>query len=163
VLTYAFSCGLQKYPALLGLDTQAPPEQQLRAFIRSFMLRCLGEGSPAWLGKLMEREMTEPTHALDILIHEAFRPLFALLMSIVWELLGPRTPPAQVQLCADSIIAQCLHYHHARPVLVRFDPALRFDGADIERWANHITDFSLAALRQLARHDTGDERCTSSH
>jgi TetR/AcrR family transcriptional regulator, regulator of cefoperazone and chloramphenicol sensitivity len=161
VLKEAFSYGLQKYPPLLGLDSNASPEQRLRAFIRSFMLRCLGEGSPAWLGKLMEREMAEPTHALDILIHEAFRPLFGLLMSIVRELLGPWAQPAQVQLCADSILAQCLHYQHARPVFVRFDPELKFDLADIERWANHIAEFSLAALRQLARPDTGDERCTS--
>jgi len=98
-----------------------------------------------------------------MLIHEAFRPLFDLLMSIVRELLGPRAQPAQVQLCADSIIAQCLHYQHARPVLVRFDPELRFDLSAIERWANHIAAFSLAALRQLARHDTGDDPCPSSH
>jgi AcrR family transcriptional regulator len=163
VLKYAFSCGLQKYPPLLDLDRSASAEQRLYTYIRSFILRCLAEGSPAWLGKLMEREMAEPTHALDILIHEAFRPLFELLMSIVRELLGPGAQPAQVQLCADSIIAQCLHYQHARPVLVRFDPEVKFDLADIERWANHIAEFSLAALRQLARHDTGDERCTSSH
>jgi AcrR family transcriptional regulator len=162
VLKYAFSCGLQKYPPLLGLDSQSPPEQQLRAYIRSFMLRCLGEGSPAWLGKLMEREMAEPTQALDILVHEAFRPLFGLLMSIVRQLLGPRAQPADVQLCADSIIAQCLHYQHARPVLRRVAPELRFDSADIERWTNHIAEFSLAALRQLAGHETGDEPCTSS-
>jgi TetR/AcrR family transcriptional regulator, regulator of cefoperazone and chloramphenicol sensitivity len=68
-----------------------------------------------------------------------------------------------VQLCADSILAQCLHYHHARPVFVRFDPELKFDLVDIERWANHIAEFSLAALRQFARHDTDDARCTSSH
>ncbi len=154
---------MQKYPPLLALDGNAGPEQRLRAYIHSFLLRCLGEGSPAWLGKLMAREMAEPTHALDILIHEAFRPLFELLLSIVRELLEPRAQPALVQLCADSIIAQCLHYQHARPVLVRFDPELRFDLAAIERWANHIAEFSLAALRQLARYDTGDNRCPWSH
>jgi hypothetical protein len=97
----------------------------------------------------MAREMAEPTHALDILIHEVFRPLFELLMSIVRELRGPRPEPAQVQLCANSIIGQCLHYHHARPRLVRINPELKFDQTDIERWANHITNFSLAALRQF--------------
>jgi AcrR family transcriptional regulator len=157
VLKYAFTSSLQKYPPLLALEENADPAQRLHAYIHSFLLRCLGEGSPAWLGKLMAREMAEPTQALDILIHEAFRPLFELLMSIVQDLLGPRAPPAQVQLCADSIIAQCLHYQHARPVLVRFDPELRFDLAAIERWANHIAAFSLAALRQLAQHDTGGD------
>jgi AcrR family transcriptional regulator len=72
VLRYAFGCALEQYPPLLDLDGDASPEQRLRAFIRSFMLRCLGEGNPAWLGKLMAREMAEPTHALDILIQEAF-------------------------------------------------------------------------------------------
>jgi AcrR family transcriptional regulator len=163
VLKYAFSSSLQKHPPLLGLDSNASPEQRLRAYIHSFLLRCLGDGSPAWLGKLMAREMAEPTHALDILIHEAFRPLFDLLMSIVRELLGPRAHLTEVQLCADSIIAQCLHYQHARPVLVRFDPGLKFDLGNIEHWAEHIAEFSLAALRQFAQHDTGGERCPSSH
>jgi TetR/AcrR family transcriptional regulator, regulator of cefoperazone and chloramphenicol sensitivity len=163
VLKYAFSSGLQKHPPLLRLESNASPEQRLRAYIHSFLLRCLGEGSPAWLGKLMAREMAEPTHALDILIHDAFRPLFDLLMSIVRELLGPRAHRTEVQLCADSIIAQCLHYQHARPVLVCFDPALTFDLGNIERWADHIAEFSLAALRQFAQHETGGERCPSSH
>jgi AcrR family transcriptional regulator len=159
VLKYAFSSALQRYPPLLGLNDNATPEQRLRAFIHSFMLRLLAEGSPAWLGKLMAREMAEPTHALDSIIHEAFYPLFELLMAIVRELLGSLAEPGQVQLCADSIIGQCLHYHHARPCLVRLTPELKYDLADIERWANHITDFSLAALRQYGRRGVGDERC----
>ena len=110
----------------------------------------------------MEREMAEPTHALDILIDEAFLALFGLLTSIVRELLGARAQPAQVRLCADSVLAQCLHYHHARPVFVRFDPELTFDLADIARRANHIAEFPLAALREFARHEPGDARCTSS-
>ena len=163
VLQYAFGCALERYPVLLDLDGQASPEQRLRAFIRSFMLRCLGEGSPAWLGKLMAREMAEPTHALDILIQEAFRPLFELLMSILWELLGPQAEATRVRFCADSILGQCLHYRHAYAVFVRFDPALTFDLPQIERWADHIAEFSLAALTQFTRHDTGDARCPSSH
>jgi AcrR family transcriptional regulator len=152
VLQYAFGCALQRYPPLLGLDSQASPERRLRAFIHSFMLRCLGEGSPAWLGKLMAREMAEPTHALDILIDDAFRPLFELLMSLLWELLGPQAEATRVRLCADSILGQCLHYRHAYPVFVRFDPALTFDLAQIQRWADHITEFSLAALTRFG-HD----------
>jgi TetR/AcrR family transcriptional regulator, regulator of cefoperazone and chloramphenicol sensitivity len=46
VLKYAFSCALQKYPPLLGLDDTASPEQRLRVFIRSFMLRLLAETVP---------------------------------------------------------------------------------------------------------------------
>ena len=163
VLQYAFGSALERYPPLLDLDGGASAELRLRAFIRSFMLRCLGEGSPAWLGKLMAREMAEPTRALDILIQEAFRPLFALLMSIVAELLGPQAEAARVRLCADSILGQCLHYRHAQPVFVRFDPGVTFDVAQIERWADHIAEFSLAALRQFARSSTGGESCTSSH
>jgi AcrR family transcriptional regulator len=163
VLQYAFGSALERYPPLLDLDGSAGPEQRLRAFIRSFMLRCLGEGSPAWLGKLMAREMAEPTHALDILIQEAFRPLSALLMSIIEELLGHQAGPECVRLCADSILGQCLYYRHAQPVFVRFDPELTFDVAQIERWADHIADFSLAALTRFAQPGTGDEPCTSSH
>jgi TetR/AcrR family transcriptional regulator, regulator of cefoperazone and chloramphenicol sensitivity len=151
VLQYTFRYVIQKYPPTLGLGAAATTEERLQAFIRSFLLRLLGEGLPAWHGKLIARDMAEPTRALDALVDEAVRPEVELLMSIVHDLLGRDPSPRRVWRCAASIIGQCFFYHHARPVIIRLNPAQKFDSEAIEQLVDHNTRFSLAALRQFAQ------------
>src|ERR671922_420589 len=50
VLRYTFRYAIQKYPPTLGLGAAATAEERLQAFIRSFLLRLLGKGLPAWPG-----------------------------------------------------------------------------------------------------------------
>ncbi|MGH7994604.1 MAG: TetR/AcrR family transcriptional regulator, partial [Limisphaerales bacterium] len=58
----------EKYPPLLGVAADAPPEEKLRAFIQSFLLRIFDSGTITRFGKIMSREMVEPTGALDLLL-----------------------------------------------------------------------------------------------
>jgi AcrR family transcriptional regulator len=152
VLRYAHQCATEKYSPEMGVASKsdAPAEQRLQMFVRSFLRHIFDDGQPAWHGKLMSREMMEPTQALEVLVKEEIRPRAELLESIVRELLGRRATPERVRLCARSIIGQCVFYHHARPVIMRLDPHQRFGPQDIERVADHVTQFSLAALQQLA-------------
>jgi len=139
-----------KYPVTLGLGPDATPEQRLHAFVRSSLLRLLDPGRPAWHGVLISREMVEPTAALDLLIEESVRPRFELLFAIVRELLGADVPEERARLCALSIAGQCLYYYHGRHVITRLQPPEERGPLDVERLADHITEFSLGALRELA-------------
>ena len=65
VLRFTQEQALEKYPTDLGLKKDASPELRLKAFISSFLFRIFDEGPSAWHGKLMSREMIEPTAALD--------------------------------------------------------------------------------------------------
>jgi AcrR family transcriptional regulator len=152
VLRYAHQCATEKYSPEMEFASKrdVPAEQRLHRFVRSFLRHIFDEGQPAWHGKLMSREMMEPTPALEVLVEEEIRPRAELLEEIVRELLGRRTISEQVRLCVRSIIGQCLFYHHARPVIMRLDPQQQFGPHDIERVADHVTQFSLAALQQLA-------------
>jgi len=150
VLQYTFHCA-EHYPLDLGLGGEASVEERLRAFIRSHLFSLLAEGRPAWHRKLMAREMAEPTRALDTVVDQMIRPEAELLMAIVRDVLGPDANPQRVWQCASSIIGQCLFYHHARPVIMRLDPAQTFTPEAIEQLVDHITHFSLAALKQLAQ------------
>jgi TetR/AcrR family transcriptional regulator, regulator of cefoperazone and chloramphenicol sensitivity len=141
----------QKYPPDFGLGAIATAEERLGAFIRSFMLRILDKSRPGWHGKLMTREMVEPTGALDDLVESVYRPMNERLRQIVRELGGGRLSPTEVRLCARSILGQCLYYRHARPVIVRLDPDETFESADVERLAAHVTRFSLAAIHAMMR------------
>ena len=149
VLKYSFNAAIKKYPPDLGLEPGASAEQQLQAFILSLLLRILDEGRPAWHGKLMAREMIEPTPTLDVMIEEAFRPLFKQLTSIVKDILSDNISLEELKLCQASIIGQCLFYYHARPVISRMIPEQKYGREDIEKLAEHITRFSLAALEKL--------------
>lgn len=150
VLTYAHECAMKKHPADLS-PAAAPPERRLHAFVSSLLARVLDEGRVAWHGKLMAREMMQPTPALDALVAERIRPMFEQLNVIVRELLGSRARENAVRLCAFSVVGQCLHYHHARPVILLLHPRQRYRAADIARLADHITAFSLAAVKGLRK------------
>ncbi len=150
VLQETYQSAIKKYPADYGLRANATAEERLRAFVHSLLLRIFSEGPPARHGKLMAREMMEPTGALDAIVREDIRPMSALLVSIVSELLGAGADDATKRLCANSVVSQALFYHHCRPVVVRLHPDLKFDRAGIERLTEHITRFSLAAIKNLA-------------
>ncbi|MGH2359985.1 MAG: CerR family C-terminal domain-containing protein [bacterium] len=158
VWQYAVACAIEKYPPHLRLSDDATAEERLDAFIQSFLLGILDEGRPSWLGKLRAREMAEPTKVLDTLVEEAIRPRHALLMSIVRDLAGPGVSDEEIRLCAFSIVGQCLHYFHCQPVISRLYPQQKYGSDDIERLADHVTRFSLAALRHLSDEKRGDVR-----
>ncbi len=148
VLKHWAEVALQKYPPHLGLPADAPIEDRLRAFIRSAMFRMHDKGRPAWHGKVMAREMVEPTAALDNLVAEVIRPLYSRLTALVREILGVDAETGSVQLCVNSIVGQFMFYQHARETLCRLTPEQRFEPEDIERIADHITRFSLASLKE---------------
>ncbi|MBI3607770.1 MAG: CerR family C-terminal domain-containing protein [Nitrospirae bacterium] len=151
VLQYSLNATMTKYPPELGLTERATARERLQAFVLSLILRLLDEGRPSWHGRLMAREMAEPTSALNGLVDDVIRPLWGQLESIVGELLGRRAEPKEIRLCAQSIIGQCVHYGRAKAVIVRLYPEQRFDSDGLKGLADHIMKFSLGALRQFNR------------
>lgn len=146
VLQHWLGEALQKYPPDGGLPASAPPRQRLHAFVRSWLFRMLGEGTPAWHGKLMAREMTEPTAGFDRILSDTVRPMSQRLNGIVRELLGPDADDRAVRDCAMSIAGQCCFYRHAHEMIRRLFPDQKFTADEIERLAGHITHFSLTAI-----------------
>ncbi|MBI5788754.1 MAG: CerR family C-terminal domain-containing protein [Candidatus Schekmanbacteria bacterium] len=149
LLKQSFGRIIQKYPPDLGLQPGAAAGQQLYAFILSFLLRILDEEHAGWYGKLMKREMLEPTPALNIFIEEALRPLFNRLSGILKEFLGQNISEQELNLYKSSIVGQCIFYYCSRPVHSRLMPEQKYTRQDIERLAKHITEFSLAGLNKV--------------
>jgi len=79
------------------------------------------------------------------------RPRSKQLEAIVRAFLGPKADVEQVQRAGLSIVAQCVFYHHARAVVSRLYPKMKFTSPEIEVLAEHITKFSLAGLKQMRR------------
>ncbi len=149
VLNHWHEFAIEKYPPLLGVSDSASPEKQLRAFILSLLFRILDKGKPAWSGRLMAREMAEPTGVFDRLVEENVRPLHALLASIVRKIIKTSVPEEIIRLFCFSIIGQCLYYYNVRCIAQMFQRDI--SGPDeIERIADHILWFSLKGLEHYS-------------
>jgi TetR/AcrR family transcriptional regulator, regulator of cefoperazone and chloramphenicol sensitivity len=146
----------EKYPPQFALTPDATPPQQLHAYVQSLLQRVFDPGRPGWHVKLVAREMAEPTPAFDTLLEDFARPLHRELASIVRRLLGPAATDENVRLGALSVMGQCVYYHHARAVLKRLYPEQTYSPDAIARLVDHITEFSLAALKDLARRNQAE-------
>jgi AcrR family transcriptional regulator len=151
VLQHAYRLAIEKYPPDMGISVDASAEQRLKAFVQSYLLRLFSEGPQARFGKLITRELVEPTAALDEMVKQNVRSLADTLMSIVRDLLGPGASEERLRLCGISVVSQVVFYHHCRPVISRMFPEFNYNAEQIELLAEHITHFSLAAIRQISR------------
>jgi hypothetical protein len=93
--------------------------------------------------------MMEPTGAFNTIIEKMIRPSFLFLRDIVQELLGEDVPSEKVEKCTLSVVGQCLYYRFANPVVRQILPEQTFDEKGLEELADHITEFSLSALKQM--------------
>lgn len=124
-------------------------ENRLREFVRQFLWKLLDPGRPSWHGRLLAREMSEPTEAIEGLVRDEIRPRYEVLQGIIRELAGD-VPPRVIAKCAASIVGQMLHYHFARPVLRLVSPVYGDLEKHVEELADHVTRFSLAGVLAIA-------------
>jgi AcrR family transcriptional regulator len=147
VLKYYRELSIQKYPISFGINETDTPQEKLSNFIHTFICRFLEEGKTALFGKLLAREFTESTGALDVLVEDFIKPTFIKLSSIVKEIIGDKSPDKTVKLCAMSIIGQCLYFRNARPIIFRLRHKEGYTDEDIKEIAEHIVKFSLKGLQ----------------
>jgi AcrR family transcriptional regulator len=123
-----------------------PTEAKLRDFIRGLLTRMMGQRAP-WQRQLMFREMLSPTVACRELVRTYIRARFDQLRQILSEVLPPETPVHQRHQIAFSIIGQVLHHHVAGEVVTLLvGEEEREAHYGLEELADHITEFSVAAL-----------------
>jgi len=146
VLSYYKDTALKKYPLDYGMHKGDSPRSQIQSFIYAMILRFFEEDSEPQFGKLLVRELIEPTGELDSVINDMFRPSFTLLASLVKEILGDQATDATVFLCSMSIVGQCLYFRNSPWVARRMMKKENFTRKEIQTLADHISQFTLAAL-----------------
>jgi AcrR family transcriptional regulator len=155
VLRHVRRLAYERYPTTYGLNADATPEERLHAYVRSFLLRTIGQESVPGFGVLMMREMVEPTSAFDMIVDEGIRSLFDQLVEIVRLLMGEESAGVLVLACARSTISQCVFYLFGRSVISRMAPEQKFSPDDIDKISGQITTFTLHALKGMAADKTG--------
>jgi len=148
-LAFAFRETNRLYPQDAALDKSLPPEQRLAVFINNFLHKLLDDSQLGLHSKLIAREIADPTNALDDMMETAIVPQVALLEDIIRQILKEPVDKVVVQRCLLSIFGQCLMFKHSRSIIDRLYPDLIADVAAIQASAEHIAQFSLAALSRL--------------
>lgn len=132
-----------------ALDQEAPPEDILRAVIRTRLRTICGRDLADWRFQIMVHELTRPTPALAKIINEVSRPLYERLCELVGRISGLPPGDEKTHLCAHSVMGQIIFYLLEGPLLVRLWPDLKMSPGQVDRIADHIADFSLAYLCEV--------------
>jgi AcrR family transcriptional regulator len=123
------------------------PEERLTRYIESFMRSILAVGRPSWCGRLMIREIAQPTPALPQIVEDIIRPNFFLMRQLVADVAGAPLEHETLRLLTYSVIAQCCYWKTAQPILPHLWPELKFDDETVRRIAGQIAAFSTAGIR----------------
>ncbi len=108
-------------------------------------------GPPAGLhGTLMQREMTDPSEALPVIVHEFISPMLEEMKEIIRRL-APQLSAKEVERCAFSIMGQVIFYRFSRPTTLQLWGIEEYPRGLGRKLAEHVTRFTLGGLERLTR------------
>jgi len=150
VLGEFLSSAFSRFPLDVGVGPDSLPEDRLKAYIRGFLYRLLGDGDPLYgkLGKLLMAEILEPSEHFDTMSERYIGPTYEALQHIVAELLQGADEDI-IHRCAGSIVGQCLLFDHAKGIIQRMCPELTLEANSLDRDADFIAEFSLGGIARL--------------
>ena len=126
-----------------------PAEEQLRRYIAIFVHRVLTPGNDT-IHRLINREMNDPTPALDILVEQGVRPRVEYLSGLIAEIIHGEPGDQQVLRCVAGIQSQVFAYM-PNPIAARLGFANKPTPANLKEIAEHIAEFSLAGVHAVGR------------
>lgn len=132
-----------------ALDQNAPPEDILRAVIRTRLQSVVSPNLQDQNFRIMVHELAQPTPALGRVVREVFRPIYKRLLELIGKITGLPPQDEKTRLCTNSIMGQILLYIVAGPLLRQLWPELQTTPEQVDRIVTHIGDFSMTYLRAL--------------
>lgn len=130
-----------------AFNQNASPEEIMHAVVKARLESLRGLDLSDWHFRIFAHELAKPTPAINVVVNEAIRPLYMRMCNLIASILKLPPDDQKTRLCAHSIIGQILFYAFARPVISRLAPEIKMTTAQVDLLADHITDFSLAYLR----------------
>ena len=126
-------------------------ESEAALQVRGQIRQLLSEGRAELQAKLVARELMDPTQFIEQVVNDGIRPQVELVFSLIRKVVGQDFSEQQLRRCTSSIFGQCLFYCFARPVIERIPLEDQLSSSSIEALAEHITQFSMAALVQMTK------------
>jgi AcrR family transcriptional regulator len=148
VFRHASACGETQPEAA---ELSGPPTARLHAWTLGFLRGLIAKDRAGWPGRLMARELADPSPILAEYIERGARPRYALLLEIL-AAAHPALSDESLRRSAASVIGQVIFYHHAKPFIDRLAPDQALSEDTLIATATHITAFSVAGLAHLSDH-----------
>lgn len=149
-LHYSYRKVKDEYPPDLNVAVDSTADQRLYAFIHSWLLRVFRDPGLTNTTRLMMREMIEPTPALRMIVETELFPLRMHLEGILRQITNDTLDEDQMRRAVLAVSGQVIVHYHILPALQLLWPDVGMDEDELQRTAQHITRFSLAALRNIA-------------
>ena len=152
VLEEVFHLGFSRFPANMDLAPDAGAEQRLHAFIRAMFYRLQsleGWGGIAGRGRLIARELLDPSPAFEAILDRYIKPHKDLLLAITRDIMGCDPGPEKLMPCALSIIGQCIYYALASPVILKISADNAPTEENLDRLAEFVWLFSLGGIAKI--------------
>lgn len=152
VLEEAFHTGFTRFPATMDLPAEASPRERLRAFIRAMFYRLQsgeGWGGLAGRGRLIARELLDPSPAFEAILDRYIKPHKELLTDIIVDIMQGNPGQDLLVPCAISIIGQCIYYAFASAVIGRLSAGDAPTEANLDRLADFVWQFSLGGIEAI--------------
>jgi TetR/AcrR family transcriptional regulator, regulator of cefoperazone and chloramphenicol sensitivity len=105
---------------------------------------------PGVHARLMQREMTDPSEALPIIVEEFIRPMRSELEALI-AALEPSLGDAIVERCANSVIGQAIFYRFCRPALLQMLGVEEFPKGIAAALAEHVAEFTIGGVERRSR------------
>jgi AcrR family transcriptional regulator len=152
VLEHLFKTSFERFPADMGIHDSMDPKEQLHAFIRGMFHRLLsieGWNGLTGPGKLIARELLDPTPSLETIVKQYIQPHKQRLLTILISIPEGPKEPKKLLSCALSIIGQCIYYAFAAPIITRIASDAAATPDNLDQLADFVFHFSLGGLTTI--------------
>jgi AcrR family transcriptional regulator len=126
---------------------EAAPEQRLRFFVRALLESMLGPDRPAWHLQLVMRELCDPTDNFRQVIREFGPPNVGRIEDLLVRLSPVPLDPLRRRMTLLSVFGQASYYRSAKPFVLELLGIAEYTPDFLDRVADHIAGFTLAALQ----------------
>jgi len=153
VLEHVFHTGFTKFPSDLGIGPDVPPERQLLFFIKGMFYRLLsseGWGGLSGHGRLIARELLDPSPAFEAILEQYIKPHKDRLLTIIIAIIGKDPGPERLLPCAISVIGQCIYYAVAGSIIKKISEEDAPIETNLDRLATFVWRFSLGGIEKIA-------------
>jgi TetR/AcrR family transcriptional regulator, regulator of cefoperazone and chloramphenicol sensitivity len=130
---------------------QIAPSQRLNVFISRLMQQLLLDEEHQFMSRLMLWEAIDPGPAFSVAVRHLPQHQLDLLSRIIRDMTGGRLSHRQIRASAISILGQCVFYRYGRLILARTERQAPRTAAAVQEIADHIHDFSVAALNSIGK------------
>jgi AcrR family transcriptional regulator len=152
VLEDVFHTGFTRFPATLETGDDADPQQRLRIFIKAMFYRLQsreGWGGMSGQGRLIARELLDPSPAFEKILDKYVKPHKDLLLNIIVDIMQIDPGPKKLLPCAISIIGQCIYYALASTVIRKISADSAPTEDNLDQLADSVWLFSLGGIARI--------------